>query len=170
MKDNVKFEFGCIMGIPDQKNADLILKLNKLLIPDEMLYHEEGQEYGREVEPHITIKFGLTDTYTEEEMGDVISRIKPFQVNLTKIDVFSNEKFDVVKLNVSGKQLERLNKIFSKLPNEDEYPVYHPHLTIAYVFPGTGKQFVRILKTPIEIMVSKIKYSNPIGKYYYDLN
>lgn len=169
MKENVKYQYGCIMGIVDPKTASTLLKISKKLIPDDALFFEEGQEYGRETECHITVKFGFTNHYSEEAMGKVMSKIKPFSAVLDKIDLFQNPKFDVVKYNVVSEELNRLNNLFKKLPNKDEYPIYHPHLTIAYVKPGQGKQFLKKI-SPVEIEITRMKYSNPVGKYFYDLS
>lgn len=168
MIHNVKFEFGCVMGLIDSDTSKTLLEISKKLIPDDVLFHEEGQEYGRENECHITVKFGLTNHYSKEAMGKVMEKIEPFSAVLEKIDLFSNPKFDVVKYNVVSEELNKLNKLFSKLPNKDEHPIYHPHLTIAYVKPGEGKRFLKKF-TPIEVKISRMKYSNPIGKYYYNL-
>ncbi len=165
-----KHEYGCIMAILEQSFAEKVVKLGKKLIPNEILYEEPGEEFGREMEPHITIKFGLTKIYSKEKMGEAISKIKPFQVTLIGISIFQNEKFDVVKIDAESEKLKRYNKIFSKLPNEDEHPIYHPHLTLAYVFSGSGKKFENKFHNPIEVLISQIKYSNPEGKYYYNLN
>ena len=166
---NVKFEYGCVMAILGKNFANEIVKFGNKLIPDDDLYFEEGQEYGREKEPHVTIKFGLTDNYSKEDMGKVISHIKPFTITLVKIGIFNNEKFDVVKVDCESPTLRKLNKLFSKLPNEDEHKTYNPHLTLAYVLPGKGKKYIRSLSNPIEVNINRMKYSNPVGKYYYDL-
>jgi hypothetical protein len=42
-------------------------------------------------------------------------------------------------------------------------------MTLAYVKPGEGKRFVEKIN-PVEMTINRMKYSNPIGKYYYDLN
>lgn len=168
MSNGVKYEFGCLMAMVNTESAKKIGEINKKLISDDILYFEEGQEYGRENEPHITIKYGLTTNYPPKKIGEMVSHIKPFTVILESIDVFSNPKFDVVKINVKSNVLEKLNRMLSKLPNEDKYPIYRPHLTLAYVKPNTGKPLVK--KTdPIEITINRIKYSDPIGKHYYDL-
>lgn len=169
MSENVKYEYGCVMAIVNEDASNKIIEIGKKLIPDDILYLEEGQEYGREVEPHVTIKFGLTENYSKDTIGKLISKVKPFKVTLVAVDVFSNPKFDVVKFNVESDVLRKLNSVFNKLPNEDEYPTYRPHLTIAYVLTRLGKNFVRKIK-PVEILVNKIKYSNPVTKHYYNLN
>jgi hypothetical protein len=166
--ESFKYEYGCVMGMFDEVSSDKIFRINKHLIPDHILYHEEGEEYGRESEPHVTIKFGLTTTYSKEDMRAVISKIHPFEITLTKIDVFNNEKFDVIKFNVEGSYLRKLNAFFTKLPNEDQYPTYNPHITLAYVKVGTGNQFKKSIK-PIQLLINRIKYSNSTAKYFYDL-
>jgi len=168
MSDDVKYEYGCVMAIVNETSANKILEISKKLITDDILYLEEGQEYGRETEPHITTKFGLTENYSKDHMGKLISQFKPFKITLESINIFSNSKFDVVKFDVKSDVLEKLNKLLNRLPNEDEYPVYHPHMTLAYVKPGEGKRFVKKIN-PVEMTINRMKYSNPIGKYYYDL-
>jgi 2'-5' RNA ligase len=168
INETFKYEYGCVMAMLDDEATSRIRVINEKLIPDNILYHEKGEEYGRETESHVTIKFGLTNTYTEENMGKLISKIKPFVVTLTRISVFNNPKFDVVKFDVESNILKKLNDLFSKLPNEDEFPVYHPHLTLAYVTPGNGNKFEKLIK-PITLGVNRIKYSTPTGQYFYDL-
>lgn len=164
----VRFEYGCVMAIIEESFSKKILSINKHLIPDNILYHEKGEVYGREIEPHVTIKFGLTKDYSKEDMEKVVSYIHPFKVNLLKIDIFSNEKFDVVKINVESEELNKLNKLFSKLPNEDEYSIYHPHITLAYVKKGKGELFKKSIK-PMEVTINSIKYSTPTKKYFFNL-
>lgn len=168
MSENVKYEYGCVMAIVSEDASKKIIDIGKKLIPDDILYFEEGQEYGREVEPHVTIKFGLTQTYSKDKIGEVFSKIEPFKITLIAIDIFSNPKFDVVKFNVESDVLKKLNSLFSKLPNEDEHPIYHPHMTLAYVKPGEGKRFKKQIN-PIQLSIDKMKYSNPVAKYYYNL-
>jgi 2'-5' RNA ligase len=168
MSDNINYEYGCVMAIVNEDASRKIIEIGKKLIPDDVLYFEDGQEYGRETEPHVTIKFGLTDNYSKNTMGKLFSKIEPFKITLVVIDIFSNPKFDVVKFNVESDVLKKMNSLFSKLPNEDEYPTYNPHMTLAYVRSGEGKKFKKQIN-PIQLLVTKIKYSNPIDKYYYDL-
>lgn len=168
MSENVKYEYGCVMAIVSEDASRKIIDIGKKLISDDILYFEEGQEYGREAEPHVTIKFGLTQTYSKDKIGEVFSKIEPFKITLVAIDTFSNPKFDVVKFDVESDFLKKLNSLFSKLPNEDEYPTYHPHMTLAYVKPGEGKRFKKQIN-PIQLSIDKMKYSNTVAKYYYNL-
>jgi 2'-5' RNA ligase len=168
MSDNVKYEYGCVMAIVNEETSNKIIEIGKKLIPDDILYFEEGQDYGREREPHVTIKFGLTENYGKDKMGEIFTKVDPFKITLVAIDIFSNPKFDVIKFNVESDVLKKLNALFNRLPNEDEYPIYQPHMTLAYVKHGKGRRFKKQIN-PIQLSVDRMKYSNPITKYYYDL-
>jgi hypothetical protein len=67
----------------------------------------------------------------------------PITLTLGKTGVFEKAgggKFDVVQVGVDSPQLHALNAELSKLPNGDEHPTYQPHMTLAYVKPGRGRQ------------------------------
>jgi 2'-5' RNA ligase len=134
--------YGCIMAEILGESREAILKYNKNHISDNVIYDNPKHEFGREMESHITIKFGLTKDYKPFEIDEMFSKISPFNVSFSGISLFENDKFDVVKLDVESNILKKLNEQFSKLPNEDEHPEYHPHCTLAYVKKGEGKQFI----------------------------
>lgn len=166
------YKYGCVMGYLPSNTAHAIVNFNKTLIPDEVLYFDPtGKEtFGRELEPHITIKFGLTKTYTKEEMQQLLSGIDPFYIKIQKIDLFQNPLFDVVKFNVEGDpELYKFRDVLDKLPNADEHKEYHPHMTLAYVQPGQGPRYVRKSNMFAKVLISTIVYSHPAGKYLYTL-
>lgn len=159
----VKYDYGCIMAQIPPSTASLIINFGKQIISDDMLYFNEDEpdDYGREKEPHVTIKFGLTESYTKEQIQQMLAGTKPFTITIQGLDIFENPKFDVVKFNMEGKDLRRLRKVFDKLPNTDEYKIYHPHMTLAYVKPGLGKKFQnRTTKAFSTIPINLIKYSD----------
>ena len=169
IKEIKKFPYGCIMAYIGGDDKDKILSFNKKLIDDDIIYNNKQKEFGREIEPHVTIKFGLTKAYTRDEIGNMLDNIIPFKIKLKKISVFENDDFDVVKLDADGEELRQLNKKFSKLPNEDEHPEYHPHCTLAYVNPGEGKKFEDKGNEISNIIINKIVYSRDGEKYHYEL-
>lgn len=139
------------------------------LIEDEDVYSEEGdQTYGREDEPHITLLYGLHASIPDSEVEELINNIKPTKLTLKKISIFENDKFDVVKFDVTGVSKGRLsdmNKKFTELPHTTDYPDYHPHSTIAYVKPGTGKKYIQTLSGKDSLVVSSdvVTYSKADG-------
>ena len=165
-----RYDYGCVMARIDEEAARKILEFNNSMIAEDMIYEEAGHQYGRETTPHITLKYGLVNGYTEEQMRKMLQNVTPFDIRLEGIGIFEAEKYDVVKFDVFGKKLHELNAMFSKLPNHDEHPVYHPHLSLAYVKPGMGKRFVRNAKKSARVPVNMIEYSNQGLKSYYRLN
>lgn len=163
------YSYGCIMAMIEGTAKDKIVKLSRELISDDIIYDNKTKEYGREIESHITIKYGLTKVYGKKEVEAFLLGIKPFKVKICGIGIFENEDFDVVKLNVSSKELDELNEKFCNLPNEDKYKIYHPHSTLAYVKPGEGKKLKKSWKGLTSITIDKICYSNKGKKIYFEL-
>ena len=75
--------------------------------------------------------------------------------------LFENEKFDVLKYDVVPGILAEANKVVSdKFPNTDTYPDYHPHVTVAYLKPGTGKKYVNEEMEHIYITGNELVFSD----------
>lgn len=111
-------------------------------IPKENIYNDPLDDTkGIEDEPHITVLYGLHT----DDVNDVKNVLKDFTgsitVKLGKISLFKNDKFDVLKIDVESDDLKKLNSIIKTLKNENKYPVYHPHLTLAYVKKGTCDKY-----------------------------
>jgi hypothetical protein len=145
---------------------DEFQKLQTTICPCEIYDLEPG--HGVENEPHITIKYGLHD----QQFSTILSKIKfqPITFKLTKISLFENDKYDVLKFDVKSKQLHDLNKFISNnFDCTDSYPTYHPHSTIAYLLPGKGKYYTK-LKTNIigkTFSSNRITFSNNVGSKVY---
>jgi len=113
-------------------------------IPDEEVFHkldETGKDdYGIETEPHITALFGLTE-HEPAPVAKAVADHGQIEVTLGKLSVFKNPEYDVLKVGVSGDSLHALNGKLSKLPNEQSFSDYQPHLTIAYLKKGQGAKY-----------------------------
>jgi hypothetical protein len=58
-----------------------------------------------------------------------------------------------------------VNAELAKLPHTTNFPDYHPHATIGYLKPGTGKKYVELFKDKqYEVVPEKIVYSKPGGE------
>ena len=123
--------------------ADRVLKFSEG-IPEEDLYIEED-DYGRETDIHVTIKYGLvTDSPTAVHTALEDFGKKEIEVKLGETSLFEasgDTKFDVLKISVESAELNELHELFSKLENGDKHPVYKPHMTVAYVKAGMGKKY-----------------------------
>jgi len=91
---------------------------------------------------HITILYGLLSDDVEavkEAIKDYGKDSIEFEVDA--IQIFENDT-DVISAKIISKDLAELNKMISKLPNENTYDEFIPHMTMAYLKSGEGKQFV----------------------------
>lgn len=105
-------------------------------IPDEDLADD-----GREVEPHITVRYGL-HTGNAEDVQRVLAGQEPVVVTLGKTSLFESDEYDVVKVSVEGAGLVALNELLgSNLENTQTHSGYQPHATIAYVKSGVGSKY-----------------------------
>ena len=160
--------YGCLMALVEGSAAQKILNVNKRIVNDNILY-TEGTEYGREKEPHTTIKYGFQPDLNELEIRQLLKGIKPFTIKLIGLSTFDGEKYDVVKFDVQSSVLSDLHEKCNAFPNHDEHPIYHPHLTLAYV---QKKSFsAKRENLQLSIPIETIYYSSPRGeKSYFKLS
>lgn len=115
-----------------------IIKLFSSKIPDKILV-----EKGREDEPHVTVLYGLHND-DPKAVEALLNGETPISVNLaSRMSLFSNPDCDVLKIDITSPDLEKLHKKLLALPNSNEYPEYRPHATIAYLAPGMGVRYAR---------------------------
>lgn len=162
-----RLEYGCIMlkgSVPDWKKKISIVK------PEDL--YAEGDDYGYEKEPHVTIIYGLHDEDIDRgELYDHLKNIWPVQVTISQISIFENsDDYDVVKFDVPlTEDLKAYRNFFEKFyPNTQSFPDYHPHMTIAYVKKGEGKKYVQKVE-PFKVLFNKSMYSYKEDKEIFDL-
>lgn len=145
-KEEKIHEYSCLLfNLP----GDLAFEVRQLA---EQIPHEDLAEDGRELNPHITIKFGL-HTDDTEEVRQAIQDLKPVPIQIGKASIFQGTDkdtgkptHDVVKLDVESSALHDLNNNVSKrLECTDTHPEYKPHITLAYVKPGLGEYYAKRL-------------------------
>jgi hypothetical protein len=112
-------------------------------IPDKELYIDpKDDSYGRETEPHITVRYGLA--IDDPALLKDLSSLPPIDAKFGEVSIFENDKYDVVKVEIKSKSLRSANKKVGDLvdvPGET-FTDYQPHATIAYVKKGEGKKYV----------------------------
>jgi len=113
-------------------------------IPKAELYDSVDPEWSDgalETDPHVTVLYGLTK-HEAAPVAKAIADHGPVTVTLGKMSLFESEDYDVLKIDVESPELRALNAKLSKLPNENSFPDYKPHMTIAYLKKGEGKKYV----------------------------
>lgn len=124
---------------------DIVDKIHhySMKIPEEDLYIEEDDDsYGREQEPHITVRYGM-DTVDPEDLTEAFRDFGPVMFKLGLVSIFETKEYDVIKIDVQSEDLHELNRRVGEvveLPGET-YPDYKPHVTVAYVKSGLGKDY-----------------------------
>lgn len=143
-------------------SAKKIVEIGKKLVDDSLIYEVPGEDYGRESEPHVTIKYGFSKDLTDEEVKKIIGKTKAFSVTANGLSTFDGKEFQVVKFDIQPDGiLLSMRKLCDEFPNEDEHPNFHPHLTLAYV----KKNSFNHNKTGLSLTfkVDKMVYSPIIG-------
>lgn len=167
MKESSKYKYGCVMvDLHIESWADIISVIDK-----DDIYTEDGDDtYGLLEKPHLTILYGLHEKVTLKQVRSVFnSFLGQISIKIDGINIFENEKFDVVKFNVTKDAgLQYLHDGLSKLPNSDEYPDYKPHITICYVKKGRGIKYFDAGYKMLIKDANKACYSQPSGiKSYF---
>ena len=165
-EDRKKVSKGCLMCYISEDAKNKLNEFGKQLIPEKNIY-KEGDEYGYENEKHCTARYGFTKDLTKEQIEELIKDLTVFDITLSGISEFKNgekEGYDVVKFDVDSDILNKLNKDTKKFPNEDTYPDFHAHVTIAYVKPDT---FNETKKLDIKVPIDTIVYSPINGEKMY---
>lgn len=171
-KKDVKFDCIMLSSDIDKKDWDDFLKI----IDEKDLYLGETQkdidddEYGLESEPHITLLYGIHPKENDkEEILDWLKTLKPIELELSKIGIFENEKFDVVKIEIKPtEQLLKYRKhIEETFKNTQTFDGYNPHMTLAYVKTGKGKKYIQTLKEKLKLNFNEVIYSDSSYKKKY---
>jgi 2'-5' RNA ligase len=134
-------EYAALMLEINIENWDEILKK----IKKEDLYEKEG--FGKEKIPHITILYGFHNNVKSKDVFDKIKdELKTaFTVKIKNISCFNTKEYDVLKINIESKFLEKLNKIVKSFPYTNSFSDYHPHMTIAYLKRGCGRKYEDVI-------------------------
>ena len=155
------YDFGCAMlyfNFP---------QMNKIhdVIDSKDVYTQEGdRSFGLEEEPHCTLLYGLHEGVSTGDVKNVLDKYTYSTVKAYNASLFENQDYDVLKFDVKGDNLHETNTDLKQHPFTSDYPDYHPHMTIAYLKPGTGKRYVKMLKEyEYELIPQHAIYSKPDG-------
>ena len=94
-----------------------------------------------ELRPHVTIKYGL-HTSNFADVVPYLTGVESINLHIGDLSLFTSDTQDVLKFTISSDDLVNLRSNIDRLPNTDNYPTYNPHLTVAYLKPGTGHKYL----------------------------
>jgi 2'-5' RNA ligase len=152
-------KYGCaLFDLPDAVGKK-VLELGKS-IPDDDLSDE-----GREPNPHVTLFYGLHDD-SPDGVEEVVKGFGPVKMTLGKTAVFEKDDGDVVYVSVASDDLAELNgKVREGTENTTKYPEYVPHVTLAYVKKGRGKEYAGLdALDGVEVELTDLTFSPASGE------
>ena len=144
----------------DLETPEFISEIHSLL-PEEVIYTNECP--GMEKETHVTL-FPLVSNKTPlSGMVKYLPSIEDIVIHVSGISVFRNEKFTVLKADITvDSQIHRLNsKLSEHFISESEFKEYHPHVTIAYLRKDTtiADKFIGEFVTPIKLKPKRYHFN-----------
>jgi 2'-5' RNA ligase len=138
------YKYGCVMlNTSNEPIKKLQAKIDK-----EDLYEDESDKFGLERSSHITLLYGLKKEVELKSVKDILDSFDfPKEIKVNKISLFdTDERYDVLKCDISMPILNKINKKLLTLPYKNDYPEYKAHITIAYIKKGLGKKYVTMFK------------------------
>lgn len=157
-------EYGAIMIQCPFKNWGKIVSQVK---EDDLYVDRSESIFGKEVEPHITLLYGLHKDINHRKLIEDLESIKPITIKLKSINLFENDDFDVLKIDVESEHLKKARDLFiNKYDNTQPFDDYNPHITIAYLKKGRGYKYVKH-NIDKKLKCTEVKYSPPVGHNVY---
>jgi hypothetical protein len=155
------YDYGCVMLYFDFPQMN---KIHDVIKPDDVYTKEDDRSFGFENEPHCTLLYGLHDGVTTEDVESVLNKHTYYTCKAHNASLFENPEYDVLKFDIKGDNLHETNADLQQYPFTSSFPDYHPHMTIAYLKPGTGKRYVKMLKeVEFDLLPQYAVYSKPDG-------
>lgn len=129
------FSYGCLMlPVPYDLSRQLVAWSQKHILEKNL------DAQGIEFQPHVTVCYGFQPGFDAEELRPLMKDYAYISAKLGKVSRFETETYDVLKLEVVSADLRAWNRIIrERFDITTSYPDYKPHLTLAYVRPGTCK-------------------------------
>jgi 2'-5' RNA ligase len=114
---------------------------------------------GIEKDSHVTVKYGLL-TNDVKDIKECLKDAVGGKVHLGTSSIFECEEYDVVKISVTSKALEKIHNQLNSLPHNDKYMDYKAHSTLAYVKSGCGKKYDGKFKINKDFDISEVYFGD----------
>lgn len=108
------------------------------------IYTEDG--FGIESDSHVTLLYGLSPQVELEQVTKKLDGKSFGETKIGDVSLFEKDDYDVLKFSAFSPSLQLANKKLRELPYENDFPIYKPHLTLAYIKGGLGKKYVEMFK------------------------
>lgn len=161
VEEKQTYDFGCVMLY---FNFPIMNKIHDSIDPKDIYTQEGDRSFGLENEPHCTLLYGLHEGVSTEDVKKVLDKYTYSTVIAHNASLFENKDYDVLKFDIKGANLHETNSDLQQYPFTSNFPDYHPHMTVGYLNPGTGKKYTKMLKgQKFDLLPQYAVYSKPEG-------
>jgi len=159
-----RYDFGCVML---HFSFFELTNIHAAITPSHIYsFSGDNGKFGLKQDAHITLLYGLHGNVTENDIESKLGNFSYSNCKLNNVSLFK-QKYDVLKFDVDGKNLSESNTALRTLPHTTDFPIYHPHLTIAYLKQGLGDRYVkRLARTEYSLKPKHIEYTKQSGRKY----
>jgi 2'-5' RNA ligase len=112
---------------------------------------------------HVTVLWGLQAPEAVEKVRELLADEEPVMIRLGKTSVFPDSgDGEVLKLDIDSPALVPLNATLSQIPHWKTHSIFIPHVTIAYMRPGTAAPFAgNDALNGREFTINEVVFSDP---------
>jgi len=162
-KTSTSYSFSSLQFDLPQFLADKVMDWGQKHIPEKNVFTAENK-FGREDNIHLTVLYGI-HAQEPHRIVKILRSYPQFNIKLGPISLFTtDERFDVLKIDVKSEDLMKLNKfIRDSIPYSTKHKSYQPHITIAYIKKGTCRDLVGKQPFDQEIEVKNLIFSSKNG-------
>lgn len=140
---NIEFrwnKFGSNYLMLGIKTSACLKELWDSIDPDDL--YDDGDNKGLVKEPHISILGDIDTNFKFKNFRGLLPRLG-FNIAGKGLSVFEKDDYDVLKLDIDCYEIRLANKrLVNFIPNNSQYPEFHPHMTIAYLKKGTCQKYI----------------------------
>lgn len=170
LKSLLEHKYSCLLlNITEEQLCNKIFDY-VLNIPEELII-----DFEDEFEPHLTLFYGIhfsNSAVVKPYIKFLEKNKQNLEITLGKVNKFSNEKYDVIYIEVLKKKIfEKIhNHIKLNLENTTQFD-FNPHITLAYVYHNScdkllGDETFLNIRTKINTIKFSSNEKNKTKKFY----
>lgn len=159
------YDYGCLMV--DANVNNWTQHITNLIKPEDLCLNIDFDPI--EDTPHITIMYGFDPTVVFADIRNHLTDINYFDdITTTGLGIFNNAQYDVLYLKIKSSSCQKANMFFKQnFKGTSQYPIYTPHMTLAYLKKGKGPYYMnRLLVVPRTIKPKCYRFTTVNGKSY----
>jgi 2'-5' RNA ligase len=91
----------------------------------------------------VTLFYGIQEDAVDK-IRELLKGIKPFEARMGLVTAFKDKDTnDVLKIDIECPELIKIHyMIRDKIKNDNKFPTYHPHITVAYMKKNKANRLI----------------------------